>query len=438
MKRCPECGGMRIWCDGVRQTATGPVQRFLCRSCGFRFSQTTAKSQVQLNVSSQASERSKSHNDLPHDVVASLNLSPEKPVNNLPFFYSEDVGSHKRTILGQKLNNLRNCNSTRLVCVSESEAKNLATVETPKEKAQRGATAKPLEADIKGKIFEVAWHLKKEGYSSSAIHCYPKVLELLARYGANLYDPEDVKAVISRRETWGSASKLLAVTAYTLFAKLNGIYWTPPRYKLDQKLPFIPLESELDTFISAAGKKISAVLQTLKETGMRIGEACRLKWIDVDLEHGTITINQPEKHGLPRMFKISGKLVAMLNALPRKNEYLFGGMIAKNAASYFCQLKKRIANKLQNPRLLSIHLHTFRHWHATMEYHKTKDILHVMKQLGHRKIENTLIYTQLIQFESDDYHSAVAENIDEAKKLIEAGFEYVCTHESHMLFRKRK
>jgi len=61
-----------------------------------------------------------------------------------------------------------------------------------------------------------------------------------------------------------------------------------------------------------------------------------------------------------------------------------------------------------------------------------------MKMLGHHRIENTLVYTQLIQFESDDYHSAVAENVDEAKKLIEAGFEYVCTHESQMLFRKRR
>jgi len=73
-----------------------------------------------------------------------------------------------------------------------------------------------------------------------------------------------------------------------------------------------------------------------------------------------------------------------------------------------------------------------------MEYHKTKDILHVMRRLGHKRIENTLIYTSLVQFESDDFHSAVAENIDEAKKLIEAGFEYVCTHEDRMLFRKRK
>jgi hypothetical protein len=49
-----------------------------------------------------------------------------------------------------------------------------------------------------------------------------------------------------------------------------------------------------------------------------------------------------------------------------------------------------------------------------------------------------LIYTQLVEFESDEYCSAVASNVDEAKKLIEAGFEYVCSHKDEMLFRKRK
>jgi len=73
-----------------------------------------------------------------------------------------------------------------------------------------------------------------------------------------------------------------------------------------------------------------------------------------------------------------------------------------------------------------------------MEYHKTKDILHVMKMLGHRNIQTTLLYTQLVSFEGDDFHSAVAETVEEAQKLIETGFEYVCTHNDTMLFRKRK
>jgi len=32
-----------------------------------------------------------------------------------------------------------------------------------------------------------------------------------------------------------------------------------------------------------------------------------------------------------------------------------------------------------------------------MEYHKTKDILHVKRVLGHKRIENTMVYTHLVR-----------------------------------------
>ncbi len=73
-----------------------------------------------------------------------------------------------------------------------------------------------------------------------------------------------------------------------------------------------------------------------------------------------------------------------------------------------------------------------------MEYAKTKDILHVMKMLGHRNIQNTLLYTPLISFESDEFFSATAKTVQEAQKLVEAGFEYVCDFSDVKLFRKRK
>jgi hypothetical protein len=53
-----------------------------------------------------------------------------------------------------------------------------------------------------------------------------------------------------------------------------------------------------------------------------------------------------------------------------------------------------------------------------------------------KPLTSTLIYTQLVESESDEYCSAVAGNVDEAKKLIEAGFECVCSHNETMLFRK--
>jgi hypothetical protein len=64
--------------------------------------------------------------------------------------------------------------------------------------------------------------------------------------------------------------------------------------------------------------------------------------------------------------------------------------------------------------------------------------MYVQQLLGHRDIKTTILYTQLVSFESDEFHSAVAKNIEEATKLIESGFEYVCTFENTMLYRKRK
>jgi len=104
----------------------------------------------------------------------------------------------------------------------------------------------------------------------------------------------------------------------------------------------------------------------------------------------------------------------------------------------FSPQRKRVATKLKNPRLLQITFHTFRHWKATTEYHKTLDILHVMQLLGHGSIQNTLIYTQLIEFKSDEYTARVAHSEKEACQLIEGGFEYVCDYKGHKIFRKRK
>jgi len=105
----------------------------------------------------------------------------------------------------------------------------------------------------------------------------------------------------------------------------------------------------------------------------------------------------------------------------------------------FDRYRKRSAHKLGNPRILKITFHTLRHWKATREYHKTKDILYVMRLLGHRNIKNTLLYTQLVKFkEKDDFICKVAKAPKEVKKLIENGFQYVCGQKNLKFFRKIK
>ena len=75
-----------------------------------------------------------------------------------------------------------------------------------------------------------------------------------------------------------------------------------------------------------------------------------------------------------------------------------------------------------------------------MEFHRTKNILYVKQILGHKKLENTELYTHLINFESDEWHVAHARDIDEESKLLEAGYEYVRYSDKDCvaIYRKRK
>lgn len=127
----------------------------------------------------------------------------------------------------------------------------------------------------------------------------------------------------------------------------------------------------------------------------------------------------------------------MLKALPQKYDMPFQGSVHCVRSNFTIQ-RKRAAEKLKNPRFLSIHFHTFRHWKATMEYHKTKDILHVMRMLGHRSINSTLLYTQLVNFEGDEYDVKVTERKEEIIALLEAGFEWVGQNGGLTYFKKRK
>lgn len=291
--------------------------------------------------------------------------------------------------------------------------------------------------EVKGKIVEYSFWLLKQGYAESTIKGRTKLLKILAKRGANLYDSESVKETIAKQK-WSAGRKVNAVDAYTCFLQMLGKTWDPPRYKRIRKLPFIPTENEVDQLIAGCGNKTATLLQLLKETGMRIGEAWRLHWTEIDFVSNTVRVT-PEKGSNPRIFKISDKLVSMLKAIRDKSRSnrVFGKSL-KSQTRLFHKQRRRIAAKLQNPRILRISFHTFRHWKATMEYHKTRDILHVMRVLGHKNINNTLVYTQLVDFGDDEYTVRVSHNINEDKQLIEAGFEYVTEREGFKIYRKRK
>lgn len=54
----------------------------------------------------------------------------------------------------------------------------------------------------------------------------------------------------------------------------------------------------------------------------------------------------------------------------------------------------------------------------TTEYVKSKDFLHVMKMLDHRNIQNTLLYTQIISFENDEFDASRVKTVKKPRNWL--------------------
>lgn len=125
---------------------------------------------------------------------------------------------------------------------------------------------------------------------------------------------------------------------------------------------------------------------------------------------------------------VSTNLIERLEQLPKKGEVVFPGTMRVFYVSWGRQ-KRRVAAKLSNPRIANITLCSLRHLKGTMEYNRTRDILHVKRILGHQTINTTLIYIDLehaiFRTKNDQFTVRVAETVEEACQLIEVGFEYV-------------
>jgi integrase len=193
--------------------------------------------------------------------------------------------------------------------------------------------------------------------------------------------------------------------------------------------------------IAKAKSPLSIKLQISMETGFRPVEVLGLKVKDIDLEK-RLLYPTTAKNGKAKIGKISTKLTEILTKYIHKhklnpNDKLFNGTPDAYGDSYR-EMRNHLADKLHDPTIKTIRLYDLRHYYATMEYAKTRDILHVMQQMGHKQIKTTLIYTQLLNLNDDEWTCKTAKNLNEATSLIEAGFEYITEIDGNKLFRKRK
>jgi hypothetical protein len=58
--------------------------------------------------------------------------------------------------------------------------------------------------------------------------------------------------------------------------------------------------------------------------------------------------------------------------------------------------------------------------------------------MGHRRIETTMIYTQLLNVNEDKWTCKTATTVKQATELLENGFEYIQDIDGIKIYRKRK
>jgi len=282
--------------------------------------------------------------------------------------------------------------------------------------------------------------MKKNGYADTTIEATGKRLRHLQK-NCNLKNPEEVKGFIANKKCSNGFKETLIET-YDILMKSINQQWQKPFYARYDKLPKIPTEEKLNMLISNARTRMALFLSMSKDLGTRPIELTWLKVKDINLENGIVNITSA-KHCVGRALKLKTNTLEMLKKYITKKHMNQDDRIfptkSRNISATYRRLRNALAKKLQDPTIQQIRLYDFRHFYATMLYHKTKDLLHVKARLGHKDLRTTLRYTQLLEtLESDEYHCKTAMNVKEATQLIENGFEYVTTLDSLMLFRKRK
>ena len=349
--------------------------------------------------------------------------------------YNQDGSQTQRwlcTCCGQRFSE----KPLKIECDIEGVAKYALGAKNLHVPTRKHAGAGVLTAETKALITVYEGWLRKEGYKESR---YPNDLKTLVYLGADLMDPEDVKAKIGTHKV-KDGTKMLLTYAYDAFVKMNKMSWERPYYKQEEIIPFVPEESEIDQLIAAAqSHRMATFLQTLKETFADPGEGLAIE--RKDIAGIVININHPVKDHRPRGLKVSDKLIAMINMLPHTSERIFDAKYS-NMCDAFLRLRKRVAAKTKNDRFLYIEFRSIRHWGGTMIAELTNgNVLTVMQLLGHRNVENSMKYINIykLRFRKDtEFDVVTATTPDEIKTAIASGFEFVCEKAGMMFFRRVK
>ncbi len=159
----------------------------------------------------------------------------------------------------------------------------------------------------------------------------------------------------------------------------------------NRKLRFLSFD-ECQRLIDCCLPHLKPIVITALNTGMRRGEILSLKWAQVDLRHGYISLNDT-KSGEGREIPMNNTLMCLFEEMPHSIEsvHVFTGKYGDP----FKDVKHSFNTALRKAEILNATFHTLRHTFASHLVMKGVDLTTVKELLGHKSLNMTLRYSHL-------------------------------------------
>lgn len=249
--------------------------------------------------------------------------------------------------------------------------------------------------------------MQLRNYSPETIKGYVNFLAQFARYfqrsPADL-TPEHARRyqlhLLKRKVSWSTFNQSVCALRF-LYGTTLGRKDDIPRLPFGKKPRRIPVvlsrEEVLEFLQSIPSRPQRMLLTTMYATGMRVGEAVRLRVTDIDSRRMTILVARG-KGDKQRLVPLSAKLLTELRLYwqTHKNPvWLFPGRRPNQplSAAAAGRSLQRVQARAGRKRRFSTH--ALRHTFATELLEAGVDLFSIQKILGHRALSTTALYTHV-------------------------------------------
>ena len=152
------------------------------------------------------------------------------------------------------------------------------------------------------------------------------------------------------------------------------------------------MPEEIRTLLSNCADHLKPIVTVALNTGMRKGELLSLKWDQVNLDQGIISLLDTKNHER-RDLLMNEAVKSTLRALKaqRSGEYVF----CNGYGESFGEVKRSFGTALRKSGIEDFRFHDLRHTFASNLVMEGVDLMTVKELLGHKSLEMTMRYSHL-------------------------------------------